>query len=181
MWGCEGKEGRGRGGAFLVSGSLTTKKGAPHPRFFEKHTWCFCCALLLLLTAHSASFCGNLLAPDLAPNLSTPRAHWRQLPIKGRGLFHAYDVQIMKATLRSCQRFGTLSVGNLIAPDLAPSQSTPHYRITRLVTSLVTTILGCNTITSIVTRLQGCYKAVTLVTRLVTWLVTWLVTALQAL
>ena len=33
---------------------------------------------------------GNLIAPDSAPSLSTPRAHWRQLPIKGRGLFHAY-------------------------------------------------------------------------------------------
>ena len=73
---------------------------------------------------------GNLIAPDLAPSLTTPRAHWRQLPIKGRGLFHAYDVQIRKATLRSCQRFGTLSVGNLIAPDLAPSLTTPraHWR-----------------------------------------------------
>ena len=73
--------------------------------------------------------CG-LIAPDLAPSQSTLRAHWRQLPIKGRGLFHAYDVQIRKAMLRSCQRFGTLSVGNLNGPDLAPSLSTPraHWR-----------------------------------------------------
>ena len=109
-----------------------TKKGATHPRSFENTS-----AMVLLLCApapaapaHSALLHSNFIAPDLVSNLPTPRAHWRQLHIKGRGLFHAYDVQIMKATLRSCQRFGTLSVGNLIAPDLAPSQSTPraHWR-----------------------------------------------------
>ena len=108
-----------------------TKKGATHPRSFENTS-----AMVLLLCApapaapaHSALLHGNLIAPDLAPSLPTPRAHWRQLHIKGRGLFHAYDVQIMKATLRSCQRFGTLSVGNLIAPDLAPSLTTSRAHL----------------------------------------------------
>ena len=108
-----------------------TKKGATHPRSFENTSaMVLLCAPAPAAPAHSALLLSNFIAPDLVSNLPTPRAHWRQLHIKGRGLFHAYDVQIMKATLRSCQRFGTLSVGNLIAPDLAPSQSTPraHWR-----------------------------------------------------
>ena len=39
---------------------------------------------------HKSSPCTRLGTQSL----TTPRAHWRQLPIKGRGLFHAYDVQI---------------------------------------------------------------------------------------
>ena len=78
--------------------------------------------------AHHALLQGNLIAPDLVPSLTTPRAHWRQLPIKGRGLFHAYDVHIRKATLRSCQRFGTLSKGNSLHKTWPPVQ--PHQEHT---------------------------------------------------
>ena len=93
-------------------------------------------AMVLLLCAplaapaHPALLHGNLIAPDLAPSQTTPRAHWRQLPIKGRGLFHAYDVQIRKTILQSCRQASTSYTGHLIAPDLAPSLSTPraHWR-----------------------------------------------------
>ena len=52
------------------------------------------CAAPPAAPAYPALLHGHLIAPDLEPSLITPRAHWRQLPIKGRGLFHAYNVQI---------------------------------------------------------------------------------------
>ena len=46
----------------------------------------------------------QLLAQDLASSPTTPRAHWRQQPIKDRALFHVYDLQCRKATLRGWRR-----------------------------------------------------------------------------
>ena len=71
-------------------------------------------------SAYPALLHGHLIAPDLAPRLITPRAHWRQLPIKGRGLFHAYNVQISKATLQKVvdnRQLCTPLTGPLLAPE----------------------------------------------------------------
>ena len=86
--------------------------------------------MLLLQLLCTLLFSMNFVAPDLAHSQFTPRTHWRQLPIKGRGLFHAYDVQIRKTTLQSCRQSSTLNTGHLIAPDLVPSLSIPrtHWR-----------------------------------------------------
>ena len=148
-----------KGVSVSQSVTTTTKKGATHPRFFEKHicngasamcshsSSCSSCSLFFLATSlhqtwhpvcphqgltgdscpskeeanfmHTMRTSGkrcykvvnvsarfmqiNLFAPDLAPSLSTPWAHWRQLPIKGRGQFHAYDVHLRKTMLQSCR------------------------------------------------------------------------------
>ena len=74
--------------------------------------------MLLLQLLCTLLFSMNFIAPDLAHSQFTPRTHWRQLPIKGRGLFHAYDVQIRKTTLQSCRQSSTLNTGYLIRTRL---------------------------------------------------------------
>ena len=135
-----------KGVSVSQSVTTTTKKGATHPRFFEKHicngasamcshsSSCSSCSLFFLATSlhqtwhpvcphqgltgdscpskeeaylmHTMRTSGkrcykvvnvsacfmqiNLFAPDLAPSMSTPRAHWRQQVFLGRGLFHVH-------------------------------------------------------------------------------------------
>ena len=108
-----------------VSDSLTTKKGASHQDSLRSTSATGSAMGLLLCAAPAASaypalLHGHLIAPDLAPRLITPRAHWRQLPIKGRGLFHAYNVQISKATLQKVVdnlQLCTPLTGPLLAPE----------------------------------------------------------------
>ena len=105
-----------------------TKKGATHPRSFENTSAMgFCCVVLLLQVLLPLLFstwqphCTRL---GFQP-VHTPRAPWRQLHIKGGGLFHMYHLRVKKVTIRRCWHVGTLSTGHILAPDLAPSLPTP--------------------------------------------------------
>ena len=118
---------------------LTTKKGASHQDSLRSTSARGSAMGLLLCAApaapaYPALLHGHLIAPDLAPSLITPGAHWRQLPIKGRGLFHADDVQNCKSAKRRYKKSSTI-VNFVHRPspctrDLAPSLSTPraHWR-----------------------------------------------------
>ena len=72
----------------------------------------------------------NLLAQDMASSPTTPRAHWRQQPIKDRALFHVYDLQCRKATLRGWRRAKLCTQAISFAQDLVSSLPTPraHWR-----------------------------------------------------
>ena len=60
--------------------------------------------LLLQLSLLPASLHDHLLAQDLASSPTTPRAHWRQQPIKGRALFHVHDLQCRKTMIGGWRR-----------------------------------------------------------------------------
>ena len=114
----------------------------------------------------STLYTGHLLAPDLAPSLSTPRAQWRQLPIKSRGLFHAYDVQIRKTMLQSRRQSSTLYTCHLLAPDLAPSLSTPRVDWRQLGESMHAMCKSGQQQYKVLDNRQHCTQARSLCTRL---------------
>ena len=75
-------------------------------------------------------YTSHLLASGLAPMLSTPRAHWRQLPIKGGGLFHCTTCKSRKQRCKVVDESPLCTQGHRPSASpcirLAPRLSTPR-------------------------------------------------------
>ena len=100
------------------------KKHCPPEILGDDHVHCCSCCAPAPAALLPALLHVHLLAPGLACSLATPREHWRQQPIKGRGLLHMHNLQIKKATSRSWRRVALYAQAIsliLLAPNLACS------------------------------------------------------------